>query len=104
MAARSTNGPLRVFATREEGFEKAWGKICRRRVDSVEDVEEVVSAIIERVRRRGDKELLACIEEFDGVRLDRVEVSPSEWDARCGTPRWRTYLPSLPGLRRTTRV
>ena len=83
MAARSTNGPLRVFATREEGFEKAWGKICRRRVDSVENVEEVVSAIIERVRRRGDKELLACIEEFDGVRLDRVEVSPSEWDAAC---------------------
>ena len=83
MAARASAQPLRVFQARDEDFEKAWSKICQRRESSVEDVAQVVDEIVARVRRHGDRELLACIEEFDGVRLDAIEVSSSEWDAAC---------------------
>ena len=83
MAARSSGLPLRVFESRDKDFAKSWTKLCQRRVDSVEDVGQVVDEIVARVRRRGDRELLACIEEFDGVKIDAVEVSRSEWDAAC---------------------
>lgn len=83
MAAKSSAKPLRVFETSEKGFGRAWEKLCQRRADSLADVGEVVEAIIERVRRGGDRELLACIEEFDGAKLEAVEVTPAEWDEAC---------------------
>ena len=85
MAAKASAKPLRVFQTTEKDFDKNWRKICQRRADSAADagIDAVVEEIVERVRRGGDKELLACIEEFDGAKLDHVEVSPAEWDDAC---------------------
>lgn len=85
MAAKTSAKPLRVFETTAKDFDKNWSKICQRRADSVSDVEvdAVVEAIVERVRRGGDKELLSCIEEFDGATLESIEVSPAEWDDAC---------------------
>jgi histidinol dehydrogenase len=37
--------------------------------------------IIERVRNEGDAALLALTEQFDGVRLDKLQVTPEEFDA-----------------------
>ena len=83
MAAKASVKPLRVFETTAKDFDKNWGKICQRRADSVTDVDVVVEAIVERVRRGGDKELFSCIEEFDGAKLESIEVSPAEWDDAC---------------------
>ncbi|MED5261777.1 MAG: histidinol dehydrogenase [Myxococcota bacterium] len=85
MAAKTSTKPLRVFETTAKDFDKNWSKICQRRADSVSDaeVDAVVEAIVGRVRRGGDKELLSCIEEFAGAKLKSVAVSPGEWDDAC---------------------
>ncbi len=43
-------------------------------------VEDTVAAIIEDVIRRGDRALREYTERFDGVRLERLEVTPEEFD------------------------
>jgi histidinol dehydrogenase len=81
MASRSSDkNVLRVLRSDEAGFRKAFDALVRRR-DGLEDsVERGVRRILDRVKTGGDRELHACVRKFDGVRLDELEVSRSEWD------------------------
>ncbi|MDJ0849026.1 MAG: histidinol dehydrogenase [Myxococcota bacterium] len=82
MATRATTkkGLLPVLKTDDPGFERAFEKLARRRDIEAEDVERNVRKIIERVREGGDEELLACVRKFDGAKVDKLEVTPEEWD------------------------
>jgi histidinol dehydrogenase len=81
MASRTTSkGVLPVLKTDEAGFEAAFRKLERRREAQADDVERAVRRIVEKVQSGGDKELLAAIRRFDGVRLEEIEVTRDEWD------------------------
>lgn len=81
MAAR-TRGKLslRVIASGDAGFSRAFDALAQRRDADREDVERTARKILERVRDGGDTELLACIRKYDGARVDAVEVTKAEWD------------------------
>jgi histidinol dehydrogenase len=84
MAARtSAKGVLPVLKSDDPGFEGAFQRLVNRRDQEAEDVEKVVRKIIERVRDGGDKELLACVQKFDGANLKDLEVGRDEWDEAC---------------------
>jgi len=83
MAARSSAKVLEVLRTGEDGFDERWRTVCERREDAAADVEKDVRRILERVRRGGDAELLACVRKYDGAKLKAVEVSRDEWDEAC---------------------
>ncbi len=81
MASRTTaKAVLPVLETGDPGFEAAFAKLERRREQGSEDVEQDVRRIVERVREGGDEELLACVREYDGAEIDRLEVTREEWD------------------------
>jgi histidinol dehydrogenase len=81
MAARATGTEsVRTLSSREPGFRRAFAGLLARRQEQSAAVETGCREIIERVRKGGDAELLACIAEFDGAQLDAVEVLPREWD------------------------
>ncbi len=71
---------LRVLTAGEAGFARAFEALLQRRDDDRDEVEKAARKILERVRDGGDDELLACIEKYDGARLDAVEVTKAEWD------------------------
>ena len=78
-ATKTATGKIRVLASGEPGFAKDFEALCDRRSD-VGSVEGDCRAIVDRVRTGGDRELLACIAEFDGATLELVEVSTEEWE------------------------
>jgi len=80
-SARGSAKPLlRVLSSGEPGFQKAFDELVRRRDAERAEVEKGAHKIIERIRKGGDEELLACIRKFDGARVDTIEVTPTEWD------------------------
>ncbi len=83
MAAARTAGksPLRVLATGEPGFEAAFEKLTRRRIEVDDAVEKTVKKILERVRDGGDRELLAFVHKLDSAKVGALEVTRDEWDA-----------------------
>ncbi len=82
MAAKATK-LMRVFKSDDAKFEDDWKSVCDRRVDSVLDVEEDVAKIIAAVRKGGDEALRGFVKKFDGAALDKLEVTPEEWDEGC---------------------
>lgn len=81
MAPRATTkGIVSVLRTDDAGFDNAFEKLVRRRDDEAQDVEKVVRRILDRVRKGGEAELLACIKKFDGASLTTLEVQPEEFD------------------------
>ncbi len=50
-----------------------------------EDVEKIVSAILEDVRQKGDSALFAYCEKLDGAKLSALEVSQAEIEAACAS-------------------
>ena len=76
-----------IVKTTDPGFTKKLDRILQRRGEIERDVVAQVSAIIENVRRQGDKALLRYTREFDGVSLKRsqLEVSADEMDRACET-------------------
>jgi histidinol dehydrogenase len=82
MASRSTaKGILPILNTREAGFEPAFQRLANRRAWDGSEVERGVREILARVRKGGDAELLACVREFDGAEVEKLEVGREEWDA-----------------------
>lgn len=55
-----------------------WAALCERMVTDDAVIAGRVDAIIERVRRDGDKALRELAQEIDGVALDAIEVSEEE--------------------------
>jgi histidinol dehydrogenase len=83
MAAARTLGktPLRILSTTDAGFEAAFEKLTRRRVETDDATEKTVKKILERVRDGGDRELLALVRKLDSARVGALEVTRDEWDA-----------------------
>jgi histidinol dehydrogenase len=69
-----------LLSTRQRGFQRAFAAIRGRNPASDARVEEAVRVIVERVRRGGDRALLAYTARFDGVRLTpaRLRVPAAE--------------------------
>ena len=65
---------LIINPSREE-----WKSLCERPADDNPVVRERVAAILERVRTQGDQALRALSQEIDGVSLDSLEVSETEF-------------------------
>jgi histidinol dehydrogenase len=81
MASRSTaKGILPILKSGESGFETAFEKLVRRREAGSDDVSRSVRKIIDRVRKGGESELLACIKRYDGAALKQLEVQPDEME------------------------
>jgi histidinol dehydrogenase len=81
MPSRTTEkAVLPVLKTGAPGFEAAFAKLERRREQGSEDVEKDVRRIVEQVREGGDEALLACVRKYDGVKLDKLEVTREEWE------------------------
>ncbi|MGN0964258.1 MAG: histidinol dehydrogenase [Dysosmobacter sp.] len=55
--------------------------ILNRDIRAEEDVSAAVDAILADVRQNGDAALRRYAEKFNGAALDRLEVTPEEWDA-----------------------
>ena len=55
--------------------------ILNRDIRAEEDVSAAVDAILADVRQNGDAALRRYAEKFNGAALDRLEVTPDEWDA-----------------------
>jgi len=83
MAATTAAKALKVLSHGDADFDTSWRKICDRRIDAGAALFEEVSARIEAIRTGGDRALISAIEEHDGVEIDRVEVTPAEWDLGC---------------------
>lgn len=72
---------MKVIVAGEAGFEAAFAKLVRRRVETDDAVEKTVKKILERIREGGDKELLAHVRKLDSAKVDTIEVTRDEWDA-----------------------
>ena len=81
--AKSTSKILRVLNTKDTDFEGSWASLCDRQGDQAAEVDELVKTIIAAVRERGDAEILAGIEKYDGAKLESLEVTRDEWDEGC---------------------
>ena len=55
-------------------------EILNRDIRAEENVSAAVDEILSQVREHGDEALRRFSQKFDGVRLDRLEVTPEEWD------------------------
>ena len=69
---------MRIVGTGEKSFEGALKKILKRGEADTSKVEEAVKAILDGVRRRGDRALITYTRRFDGVDLgkdDSMEIS-----------------------------
>jgi len=81
MASRATaKNIVPVLKTDDANFETEFAALVNRRMLDGEDVDESVRAIIDRVRGGGHEELVACVKEFDGSGLAKLEVTREEWD------------------------
>lgn len=58
-----------------------WASLIRRSALNTEALRETVSNVLDSVRTRGDKAVLAFEEQFDKVRLDALAVSQEEFEA-----------------------
>src|SRR3981189_2875723 len=63
---------------------KQIGRLFARRSARLSEAEAVVRPILEAVRKRGDKALLAYARKFDGLERKSVRVPERELPAACG--------------------
>ncbi len=83
MASRSSAKLMRVLRTDEADFGPRWSAICERRPARDDGVDRDVRKIIERVRERGDDELIALVSKLDGVKLSHLELAREDWEQAC---------------------
>ena len=60
---------------------ESWSHIVERPHLDAQTLSDTVSALLSDIRRRGDAAVRECVERFQGVALDRFEVSPEEMEA-----------------------
>src|SRR5208282_5982463 len=65
--------PVRM-ATRDAGFEAAFGRLLEAKRESAADVDAAAGAIIEDVARRGDAALIDYTRRFDGVDITAADL------------------------------
>jgi histidinol dehydrogenase len=71
---------LKFLRTGEKGFDRYLSEVERRVALDGFSIEREVRAILENVRRRGDKALLSYTRIFDGldIRIDQLQLNPKE--------------------------
>ena len=57
---------------------ETWEALCKRPRFDRSGLEDVVSAILQKVKNEGDKALLELSEKFDGAVTENLRVSASE--------------------------
>ncbi len=77
----SKRGPRRLDSA-DPGFASAFADLLAAKRDSASDVDAIVAAIVEDVKRRGDKAALEYTERFDRVKIAAkdLRVTPAEID------------------------
>ena len=83
MASKASERLLRVLKADDSDFTAAWSEVCARASERDESLQDEVRKTAERVRSGGDRALRKCIEELEGHKLSRLEVTNDEWDAAC---------------------
>ena len=75
-----------VVRTSDPGFKRVWRRLEGRGEILATSVEPAVRAIVEDVRKRGDRAVAAATRRFDGVRVpaDRLSIGPREMKEACG--------------------
>jgi histidinol dehydrogenase len=81
--ASSTRGGIAFLQHGDASFERAFTRLCARRVDHEEAVEKTARKIVADVREGGDAQLRAYTRKLDGVDVEKLEVTKKEWDAAC---------------------
>jgi histidinol dehydrogenase len=82
-AKKSTTKILDLITTKDAGFARVWAKLSDRRGEQAADVDDTVKSIVAAVREDGDAAVRAGVEQFDGAKLEKLEVTRDEWDAGC---------------------
>ncbi|HKA13553.1 MAG TPA: histidinol dehydrogenase, partial [Myxococcota bacterium] len=80
MPRESAKGILTVLKTGDDGFERAFARLVRRREEVQDDVTKTVRRIIDRVREVGDEEVRALTKKFDGASLRELECNRAEFE------------------------
>ncbi len=79
----SGDGLLPVYLHGEQRFERAFERLRHKRRAGQRRLDEQVRAVVDAVRRGGDRKVLAYTKQFDGASLTRLEVTREEWDEAC---------------------
>ena len=84
---------MKVLSWRDHEFPKAVEAVCQRATQQNAKVEQSVQAILDAVRREGDKAVQRLTQRFDGIRIrpDQLRVSQQEiHDAYTALPKAAT--------------
>ena len=57
---------------------KKWNELIQRPVTDNAELGKTVFAILEKVRKKGDKAILKYTKDFDGVKLKSLLITPAE--------------------------
>ncbi|MCO5248293.1 MAG: histidinol dehydrogenase [Chitinophagales bacterium] len=60
--------------------QSVWPSLLARPVLSLEEIDKRVAPIMNEVKEKGDEALKTFAEKFDGVKLDVIELSLTEWE------------------------
>ena len=81
---------MKIFSTKEKGFIRALDAVLKRGESDTSEAEEAVKAIIDDIRKHGDKALLKYTERFDKVRFANMR------DALCTRQEIERALKNIP--------
>ena len=81
---------MKIFSTKEKGFIRALDAVLKRGESDTSEAEEDVKAIIDDIRKHGDKALLKYTERFDKVRFANMR------DALCTRQEIERALKNIP--------
>lgn len=70
--------PIRILRTTDRSFPKKFSELLRRGSETPKGIERKVRAILDDVRRRGNRALLFYTKQFDGWTPRGLEVTPRE--------------------------
>ena len=85
-----------ILDSREDGFDAAFAALLGAKREEAQEVDDIVAAIIEDVRKRGDAAVIELTERFDRLALtpQTLAFTPDEIEAECArvTPEDRAAL------------
>jgi len=76
---------MRILRTKDRGFQEQFAAVVNRGKEIFEEVEDLVRAILEGVRSRGDEALMEYAKRFDGVDLSPSQLRVSQEEIERAT-------------------
>ena len=81
---KTTNGPVPIFSCTDEDFEKRWAEVSTRTLRPLTaTASKKLQARMHKVRRTGDRALLALLPDKCEQVPKCIEVRAAEWDRGC---------------------